>query len=60
MFKKSIFVPWRSILTSKHVWAIVAANTAVDWGLYTVLICLPTFLLDVLHFDIQAVRFIHG
>ena len=48
-------VPWKSILTSIHVWAIVSANIATDWALYTILICLPTFLLDVLRFDIQAV-----
>ena len=30
-------------------------NLASDWGLYTILICLPMFLLDILHFDIQTV-----
>ena len=48
-------IPWRSILTSGPVWGIIFGHLASNWGLYTILICLPTFLLDALHFDIQTV-----
>ena len=34
-------------------------NLASDWGLYTILICLPMFLLDILHFDIQTVSVLY-
>lgn len=37
-------VPWKSILTSKHTYAIYVANTAETWGLYTLITQLPTFL----------------
>ncbi|KAK2572965.1 Vesicular glutamate transporter 2 [Acropora cervicornis] len=47
-------IPWKSILTSVPVWGIMFGNLASDWGLYTILICLPMFLLDILHFDIQT------
>lgn len=36
--------PWKSIVTSTGVWAIVAANFAETWGAYTYLTQLPTFL----------------
>ena len=48
-------MPWKLILTSVPVWGIMFGNLASDWGLYTILICLPMFLLDILHFDIQTV-----
>jgi len=50
-------VPWGKILTSKPVWAIIAANMAADWGLYTILISLPIYLVDIRHVDIQTVRY---
>ncbi|EYB80943.1 hypothetical protein Y032_0396g672 [Ancylostoma ceylanicum] len=40
--------PWGSILTSKAVWACWIAHFAGDWGAYTILVSLPTFLNDVL------------
>jgi MFS transporter, ACS family, solute carrier family 17 (sodium-dependent inorganic phosphate cotransporter), other len=36
--------PWRKILTSKPVYAIVASHFAENWGFYTLLTQLPTFL----------------
>lgn len=37
-------VPWKAIFTSKAVYAIVAANFSENWGFYTLLTQLPTFL----------------
>lgn len=37
-------IPWKSIFTSKAVYAIVAANFSENWGFYTLLTQLPTFL----------------
>jgi len=56
--RKSIKIPWKHILTSKAVLAVVIGNIANDWGLYTILIGLPLFLMDIMHFNIQAMGFI--
>lgn len=48
-------VPWKSILTSPPVWGIIAGGFASDWGLYVLLICVPLFLLEVLHYEVAEV-----
>ena len=53
---QSINVPWKSILTSGPVWAVIFANFTADWGMYTILICLPKYFFEVLHFDLAKVR----
>jgi ACS family sodium-dependent inorganic phosphate cotransporter-like MFS transporter 5 len=47
-------MPWRKILTSGPVWALIIANFCVDWGLYTYLTNIPTFFSEVLFFDIKS------
>lgn len=37
-------VPWKAIFTSSAVWAIAASHFAENWGVYTMLTQLPTFL----------------
>lgn len=49
-------VPWLSIITSPAVWAVIIANFSVDWGLYTILICIPKYFVEILKFDIAKVR----
>ena len=41
---KTLVIPWRDILTSMPVWATVCAHFAENWGFYTLLTQLPTFL----------------
>lgn len=36
--------PWKDIFTSPAVWAICAAHFSENWGFYTLLTQLPTFL----------------
>lgn len=36
--------PWRGILTSGAVWSLIVASFAENWGFYTLLTQLPTFL----------------
>ncbi|KAG7299633.1 hypothetical protein JYU34_016620 [Plutella xylostella] len=43
--------PWRRMLASGPVWAIVAAHFAENWGFYTLLTFLPTFMKDVFKFE---------
>lgn len=50
--------PWSSILTSLPVWAIVAAHFSENWGFYTWLTELPSFMNDVLHFNMYQAGFL--
>lgn len=42
--KPDIKHPWKDIFTSKAVYAISASHFAENWGFYTLLTQLPTFL----------------
>lgn len=42
--KPNVKHPWREIFTSKPVYAISASHFAENWGFYTLLTQLPTFL----------------
>ncbi|XP_047985933.1 vesicular glutamate transporter 1 isoform X2 [Leguminivora glycinivorella] len=46
--------PWRAMLTSGPVWAIVMAHFSENWGFYTLLTFLPTFMQDVFKFETSA------
>ncbi|XP_046451668.1 sialin-like isoform X1 [Daphnia pulex] len=51
-------VPWKSILTSLPVWATVAAHFAENWGFYTLLTQLPTFLSDTSDLKLDKTGFL--
>lgn len=51
-------VPWRSVLTSVPVWALVVTHMAQNWGFYTLLTELPTYMKNILHFNIKANAFV--
>lgn len=51
-------IPWRHIFTSLPVYAIVAAHFSENWGFYTMLTELPTFMKDILHFDVKSSGFL--
>ncbi|CAF0884887.1 unnamed protein product [Brachionus calyciflorus] len=46
--------PWKQILLSKACIAIYVAHFCSNWGIYLFLTQLPTFLKDVLKFDIKS------
>ncbi|XP_050541052.1 vesicular glutamate transporter 1 [Daktulosphaira vitifoliae] len=50
--------PWKSILTSMPFWAIVSAHFCENWGFYTLLTQLPSFMNDVLKFDLSKASFL--
>ncbi|XP_065071186.1 vesicular glutamate transporter 1-like [Rhopilema esculentum] len=56
--KHNTGVPWLKIITSIPVWATIVANFTADWGLYTILICIPRFFQKVLGFDIATTGFL--
>ncbi|KAJ1352097.1 hypothetical protein KIN20_008290 [Parelaphostrongylus tenuis] len=46
--------PWRSIITSRAVWACWFGHFAGDWGAYTMLVSLPSYLKDVLGLELSS------
>ncbi|XP_053611221.1 sialin [Plodia interpunctella] len=46
-------VPWRSILTSLPVWAIIITHGASVFGYFTVVNQLPTYIESILHYSIK-------
>ena len=54
------YIPWRAIVTSKPLLAIVVAHFSYNWTFYTLLTLLPTYMKDILGFSIQQVRGEYG
>jgi len=50
--------PWKDIVKSLPVWALVAAFTSFAWGMEMLFTFLPTFLKDILGFNISQSGFI--
>lgn len=46
-------IPWKSILTSWPIWALVIAQIGHDWGFFTMVTDLPKYMKDVLHFNVK-------
>ncbi|KAK6627087.1 hypothetical protein RUM44_009564 [Polyplax serrata] len=46
-------VPWKRIFLSYPIWAIVIAHFSENWGFYTLLTELPTFMKDVFGYDLH-------
>lgn len=48
-------IPWKSILTCVPLWAILVTQCGMSWIFYTQLTELPTYMENVLQFDITQV-----
>lgn len=48
-------VPWRAIMTSAAMWAIIFAQFCDNFGNYALMTKLPAFMREVLKFDITSV-----
>lgn len=46
-------VPWKAILTSMPLWAILITQCGQSWAFYTQLTELPTYMDNILHMNIQ-------
>ncbi|XP_011506276.1 PREDICTED: sialin-like [Ceratosolen solmsi marchali] len=46
-------VPWRHLLTSMPLWALILVQVGHDWGFYTVATDLPKYMSSVLHFSVE-------
>ncbi|XP_035796100.1 sialin-like isoform X1 [Anopheles albimanus] len=51
--KKPSYVPWKQILTSAPVWAIILTHGASVFGFFTVVNQLPTYMKNILNFNIK-------
>lgn len=51
-------VPWRHMLSSTPVWALIAAQVGHDWGFFTMVTDLPKYMSSVLHYSIQGNGFV--
>ncbi|XP_013416429.1 sialin, partial [Lingula anatina] len=50
---EKVSVPWLTFAKSPAVWAIIVAHTCNNWGNYTLMTSLPTFMKEVLAFDVK-------
>lgn len=55
LFLQELTTPWADILKCPAVWAINVAHFANNWGFYTMLTTLPSYMKNVLKFDIKTV-----
>lgn len=46
--------PWRAIVGSAPFWALLVAHSAQNWGFWTLLTEIPTYMNQVLEFDIKS------
>ena len=51
-------VPWKEILTCPEFYSLAAMHFGYNWGFYTLLTELPTYLDKILHFSLSNVRII--
>lgn len=51
--RKPSRVPWRAILASAPVWAIIVTHGCSVFGYFTVVNQLPTYMKEVLHFNVK-------
>jgi MFS transporter, ACS family, solute carrier family 17 (sodium-dependent inorganic phosphate cotransporter), other len=56
--KTNLDVPWKSMFTSVPIYAIAVAHFAFTWGYYTLLTQLPTYMNDILKFDLTKTGFV--
>lgn len=54
--KRPTYVPWKQILTSPPVWAIIITHGASVFGYFTVVNQLPTYMKYILEFNIKEVN----
>jgi MFS transporter, ACS family, solute carrier family 17 (sodium-dependent inorganic phosphate cotransporter), member 5 len=47
--------PWKAMFTTKECLAIYVGHFTYNWGNYLFLTQLPTYMKEVLHFDIKSV-----
>ncbi|KAL0269008.1 UNVERIFIED_CONTAM: hypothetical protein PYX00_010755 [Menopon gallinae] len=57
---KKVKTPWRAILNSKAVWAVMAASQGLMWGTITLSMQIPQYFHQVHHLDIKTNGLLSG
>ncbi|GAB6019422.1 hypothetical protein CHUAL_001003 [Chamberlinius hualienensis] len=52
--KHGLAVPWKRIFSSKSFWALILCHFGYNWGFYTLLQQIPTYMNDILGFSLAA------
>nr|XP_053635789.1 sialin-like [Cherax quadricarinatus] len=52
--EKALPLPWKAVFTSLPVWAIIVVHFGNNWGFYTLLTELPTYLDKIQHFNLKS------
>ncbi|KAL7301522.1 hypothetical protein TKK_0005956 [Trichogramma kaykai] len=47
-------IPWKRIFTSMPVWSLIIVHGGNNWGYYLLLTGLPTYMKNILGFDVQS------
>jgi ACS family sodium-dependent inorganic phosphate cotransporter len=55
---KDTITPWCAIFTSMPVYAVSIAHLAYSWGYYTLLTQLPSYMRDIVNFDLEKSGFV--
>jgi hypothetical protein len=49
--------PWIDIFTSLPMWAVVIAHCGQNWGFWTLLTEMPSYMNSILKFDLKSVSY---
>lgn len=49
-------IPWKHIFTSMPLWALIIAHCGYNWGFWTLLTEIPSFMNYIMKFDMKSVR----
>lgn len=52
---KVMRTPWKAIFTSIPMWALIIVHCGQNWGYWTLITELPTYMNDILKFNLEEV-----
>lgn len=52
--KKKLPIPWGPMLRTKGLWACASMHLGIGWQYLSLLTCLPTYMAQILHYDIKS------
>uniref|UniRef100_A0A1B6CEG3 Putative inorganic phosphate cotransporter n=1 Tax=Clastoptera arizonana TaxID=38151 RepID=A0A1B6CEG3_9HEMI len=55
---KTMRTPWKDVVTSVPLWALLLTQCGQNWGFWTLLTLMPTYMSKILHFDIASNGFL--
>ncbi|XP_013116292.1 putative inorganic phosphate cotransporter isoform X2 [Stomoxys calcitrans] len=47
-------IPWKAMFTSSCFYGLIAAHCGFTWGFYTLLTEIPTYMTNILHFNVKT------